>query len=208
MEWRISDAIIPAVVAVTGVVLIGAWISGRPPQFEVRVPGLDQSQAAQQVQEALPPPKPGEPVAGAGEPSQLPGSWPCFRGPNHDGVSSGSTRLARQWPESGPPELWRVTLGEGYAGAAVSDGRVFVLDYDEQEQDRGITINTASASMVHNFEEKEYLINLDDFIYSLAILRGMVLIKSENNKNFVLIKDNSLITAIRSILENEANATE
>ncbi|RLI66288.1 MAG: hypothetical protein DRO67_01360 [Candidatus Asgardarchaeum californiense] len=36
--------------------------------------------------------------------------------------------------------------------------------------------------------KKEYLINLDDFIYSLAILRGMVLIKSENNKNFVLIK--------------------
>ncbi|MFH1100870.1 MAG: elongation factor EF-2 [Methanobacteriota archaeon] len=41
-------------------------------------------------------------------------------------------------------------------------GKQLVLDYDEQEQARGITINAASASMVHNFEGKEYLINLID----------------------------------------------
>jgi len=41
-------------------------------------------------------------------------------------------------------------------------GKQLVLDYDEQEQDRGITINTASASMVHKFDEKEYLVNLLD----------------------------------------------
>ncbi len=41
-------------------------------------------------------------------------------------------RLARSWPPTGPPVLWSIELGEGYAGAAVSDGRVFVLDYDEQ----------------------------------------------------------------------------
>ncbi len=41
-------------------------------------------------------------------------------------------------------------------------GKQLVLDFDEQEQDRGITINTASASMVHEFEGKEYLINLLD----------------------------------------------
>ena len=41
-------------------------------------------------------------------------------------------------------------------------GKQLVLDFDEQEQARGITINTASASMVHNFEGKEYLINLLD----------------------------------------------
>ena len=41
-------------------------------------------------------------------------------------------------------------------------GKQLVLDYDEQEQARGITINTASASMVHEFEGNEYLINLLD----------------------------------------------
>lgn len=41
-------------------------------------------------------------------------------------------------------------------------GKQLVLDYDEQEQARGITINAASASMVHDFEGNEYLINLID----------------------------------------------
>ncbi len=41
-------------------------------------------------------------------------------------------------------------------------GKQLVLDFDEQEQDRGITINTASASMVHDFEDNKYLINLLD----------------------------------------------
>ena len=41
-------------------------------------------------------------------------------------------------------------------------GKQLALDFDEQESERGITIDTASASMVHEFEEKEYLINLLD----------------------------------------------
>ncbi|DAC72780.1 MAG TPA: elongation factor EF-2 [Thermoplasmata archaeon] len=41
-------------------------------------------------------------------------------------------------------------------------GKQLVLDYDEQEQARGITINAASASMVHNVDGQDYLINLID----------------------------------------------
>jgi len=41
-------------------------------------------------------------------------------------------------------------------------GKQLVLDYEGQEQERGITINTASASMVHTFEGNDYLINLLD----------------------------------------------
>jgi elongation factor 2 len=41
-------------------------------------------------------------------------------------------------------------------------GKQLVLDYDEQEQARGITINAASASMVHTVEGQTYLINLID----------------------------------------------
>jgi len=41
-------------------------------------------------------------------------------------------------------------------------GKQLLMDYDEQEQARGITINAASASMVHDFKGKEYLINLID----------------------------------------------
>lgn len=50
------------------------------------------------------------------------------------------------------------------AGMMSSDlaGEQRVLDFDEQESARGITINAASASMVHHFENKDYLINLID----------------------------------------------
>jgi elongation factor 2 len=41
-------------------------------------------------------------------------------------------------------------------------GKQLLLDYDEQEQARGITINAANASMVHTYMGEEYLINLID----------------------------------------------
>tara|TARA_B100000886_G_scaffold82769_1_gene53924 strand:- start:131 stop:2338 length:2208 start_codon:yes stop_codon:yes gene_type:complete len=50
------------------------------------------------------------------------------------------------------------------AGMMSSDlaGAARVLDFDEQESARGITINAASASMVHQVDGTDYLINLID----------------------------------------------
>lgn len=41
-------------------------------------------------------------------------------------------------------------------------GKARQLDFHEDEQERGITIDAASVSMVHKFKEDEYLINLID----------------------------------------------
>jgi len=41
-------------------------------------------------------------------------------------------------------------------------GRQLYLDFDEQEKERGITINAANVSMVHAYKGEEYLINLID----------------------------------------------
>ena len=41
-------------------------------------------------------------------------------------------------------------------------GKACVLDFHEDEQERGITIDSASVSMVHTYKEKDYLINLID----------------------------------------------
>ena len=41
-------------------------------------------------------------------------------------------------------------------------GKACVLDFHEDEQARGITIDAANVSMVHTFENEEYLINLID----------------------------------------------
>jgi elongation factor 2 len=41
-------------------------------------------------------------------------------------------------------------------------GKACAMDFHDDEQERGITIDTASVSMVHTYKEEEYLINLMD----------------------------------------------
>ncbi|RLF75515.1 elongation factor EF-2, partial [Thermococci archaeon] len=41
-------------------------------------------------------------------------------------------------------------------------GKQLVLDFDEQEQARGITINAANVSMIHEYGDQKYLVNLID----------------------------------------------
>ena len=51
--------------------------------------------------------------------------------------------------------------GAGMISQELAGTQLF-MDYDEEEQARGITINAANVSMVHTLEGKEYLINLID----------------------------------------------
>ncbi len=71
---------------------------------------------------------PVQPVAtGAGG-----GSWPWFRGPARDGIAHDASGLARSWPSGRPREIWsKRMLGPGHAGAAIRNGRVYTLDYDQ-----------------------------------------------------------------------------
>ncbi|OQY27119.1 MAG: hypothetical protein B6244_11590 [Candidatus Cloacimonetes bacterium 4572_55] len=66
--------------------------------------------------------------------ADLPGSWIQFRGKNRDNISTESVPLADQWDEDGPDILWSVDLGEGHAGPAVHNGRIYLLDYDEEKK--------------------------------------------------------------------------
>jgi len=126
--------IIPIGLAVVGVVLLYVWLS---------------ADAAMDVTLRLPiaeniPPTPSDESGGGelrgqliqfdGKPADLPGAWPRFRGANFDAISSEDITLAGTWPTDGPRVLWSIEVGEGYAGAAVLAGRVYVLDYDHENQ--------------------------------------------------------------------------
>ncbi|MFO7872606.1 MAG: elongation factor EF-2 [Candidatus Undinarchaeales archaeon] len=41
-------------------------------------------------------------------------------------------------------------------------GKQLYLDFDPQEQARGITINAANVSLIHNYKDKDYLLNIID----------------------------------------------
>ena len=69
-----------------------------------------------------------------GTPSAITASWPGFRGPIATASGRRCGNAGRAVAGGGPPELWRVEMGEGYAGAAVHQGRVYVIDYDMENQ--------------------------------------------------------------------------
>ena len=60
--------------------------------------------------------------------------WPRFGGPDGTWVSS-ETGLARAWPAEGPRALWTADVGEGFAGPAIRDGEVYLLDRFEDRED-------------------------------------------------------------------------
>jgi outer membrane protein assembly factor BamB len=62
----------------------------------------------------------------------VPGAWPRFRGASFDNIARDTFEMASSWDTTGPPLIWKVSLGEGYAGPAVLNGRVYVLDYNER----------------------------------------------------------------------------
>jgi elongation factor 2 len=78
-----------------------------------------------------------------------------------------STKFIRNIGTAAHIDHGKTTLSDNLiAGAGMMSeslaGKQLLLDFDEQEQARGITINAASASMVYDFRGQEYLINLID----------------------------------------------
>jgi len=54
--------------------------------------------------------------------------WPHWMGPGRDNVWR-ETGLLEEFPDAGPPIVWRAEVAGGYAGPAVAGGRVYVADY-------------------------------------------------------------------------------
>ncbi len=58
--------------------------------------------------------------------------WPQWMGPQRDGVWRESG-IVDVLPTNGPDIVWRAPVAGGYAGPAVADGKVFVMDYRRRE---------------------------------------------------------------------------
>ncbi|OHD55158.1 MAG: hypothetical protein A2096_08145 [Spirochaetes bacterium GWF1_41_5] len=60
---------------------------------------------------------------------ELKESWPGFRGKAHDNISRENGIISRL-NKSNIKLLWEISLGEGYAGAAIAHGAAYILDYN------------------------------------------------------------------------------
>jgi outer membrane protein assembly factor BamB len=109
------------------------WILAKPSYNVVkRVPGMDNRPAIKPISDSV---IIGEFFDTLNHIDEvIPGTWPRFRGSDYDNISKDTTPLAETWDTSGPPIVWKTTLGEGYAGPAVRNGRVYILDYNEKRK--------------------------------------------------------------------------
>lgn len=66
--------------------------------------------------------------------SKLTGKWTRFRGADFDNINKENIRLIDKFPTEGPKILWKKDLGEGHAAPAIYNGKVYILDYLEEDQ--------------------------------------------------------------------------
>jgi outer membrane protein assembly factor BamB len=126
--------LVPGALALAALAALALWFGcgpGKP--LALRVPGTDQAPGAELGSRANPV-LAGKLIRSDGQAANLPGGWPQWRGPSRDGISAEPTPLKRTWQAAEPRELWAIDVGEGYAGAAIRDGRVYLMDYDRDKK--------------------------------------------------------------------------
>jgi outer membrane protein assembly factor BamB len=70
--------------------------------------------------------------------------WPQYMGPNRDNTSP-QKGILRTWPANGPEVLWTVSVGPGYGGPVIKDGKVYLLDRDDKVGDMMRCFNLSSG---------------------------------------------------------------
>ena len=145
-----SSFLLPAALALAALAALLFWLGRGPDRhLALRLPGTDQVAGGES---GANPVLAGRLIRSDGKPADLPGDWPRFRGPDLDATSKETTPLARSWPPSGPPELWAIDVGEGFAGASISKGRVYLMDYDrDKKQDALRCLSLADGREIWRF---------------------------------------------------------
>lgn len=82
------------------------------------------------------------------------GDWPRFLGPAGTGVVVSGESVKRSWPPGGPQEVWKIKTGEGFGGASIADGKVFLLDRKGRDADvfRVLDLKTGTPLWEHEYQ--------------------------------------------------------
>ena len=130
MKSMVAGILTLAITLAAGTAGVAAWL-GSPVAYDLdlRLPGTDRppgftGQGVPEKLEGVLTTYDGNAMEGAR------GEWPGFRGSTREGISDDLTALLDAWPAEGPKVAWRRTVGEGHAGAAILEGKVYLHDYD------------------------------------------------------------------------------
>jgi outer membrane protein assembly factor BamB len=75
----------------------------------------------------------GAAAIGAKDWSLRPNDWPEFRGPSRDGIVTG-VKIATNWTQNPPKELWRHRVGPGWSSMIVVDGHLVTQEQRDQSE--------------------------------------------------------------------------
>ncbi len=76
--------------------------------------------------------------------------WPQYLGPNRNSISD-QKDLLRSWPKNGPEVVWTTSVGIGFGGPVVKDGKVYLLDRNDETGDKMRCFDLASGKELWSF---------------------------------------------------------
>jgi outer membrane protein assembly factor BamB len=76
--------------------------------------------------------------------------WPQYLGPDRNSISS-QKDILRSWPAQGPEVLWTTSVGIGYGGPVIKDGKIYILDRDDKVGDKLRCLDLSNGKELWNF---------------------------------------------------------
>jgi len=130
---------LPVLAAILGAGAVSVWLLAPPPEdVQLRLPGQEERLSSEETTPSMVNPNTGTLIPGSGKASDITGSWPQFRSADRTNIVHDAGPLARSWPEGELDLIWSVEVGEGHAGGAIRNGRVYLVDYDREKQEDAI----------------------------------------------------------------------
>ncbi len=77
--------------------------------------------------------------------------WPQYMGPNRNSITE-QEGLLQTWPDGGPEVLWSTNVGIGYGGPVVKDGKIYLLDRNDEVGDKMRCFDLTSGEELWSFE--------------------------------------------------------
>ncbi len=89
--------------------------------------------------------------------------WPQWGGPARD-FTVETTGLADKWPSSGPRQLWKREIGDGYSAIVAADGMLYTMCRNRADDQRELTIalDAATGKTVWRHEVKAPITTKDE----------------------------------------------
>lgn len=76
--------------------------------------------------------------------------WTQYLGPTRNSISP-QKGILRSWPEKGPEVLWTATVGRGFGGPVVKDGKVYLLDRNDKVGDNLRCLDLSNGKELWSF---------------------------------------------------------